>query len=590
MRLTPDSAEPFLPDFSSSTDWAIPKFLTAHAWKWATSLLLMPIVLEAGAAWGATRVTLAYGILERSISTSDLETYAREGTIPPELKAYLQPLAPEQRNQFRQLLETSINLNPVAVSQFLYTTQGETLLRQLGEVIRTESNLPGFYALRSALILAAAQPEGLTLLNVVQQFPVNSVRVDLTQALNLWISLESLIEQTQQAIAFVKDESEREASRNPHVSLAALPDLRLPGHYSWDKETIQVENRSRQRSFPADIYLPKTQSQAPLNAPVVVISHGLGSDRSTYAYLAQQLASYGFVVAVPEHPGSNADQLQALISGRASQVIDSKEFIDRPLDIKDLLNVLEERVKTEPTWMHRLNLQQVGVVGQSMGGYTALALAGATINSQELLNNCPKDTLNLSLLLQCRALELPHPIPNLQDDRVKAIVVINPIGSSLFGSVNYAKVRIPVTMISSSADTVAPCLFEQVLPFTWLQTPNKYLLLLQGGTHFSTIDVPKTAGTPQEIVELPRSIVGPDPAIAHAYLKTIGVAFFSVYLANQTDHTPYLTAAYMQRISNQELPIRLIQSLDSMQLAQALKENKPEAGIQPVITPASTQP
>ncbi len=46
-----------------------------------------------------------------------------------------------------------------------------------------------------------------------------------------------------------------------------------------------------------------------------------------------------------------------------------------------------------------LNLEQVGVVGQSFGGYTALALAGTKINFEQLKADCPalENTLNVSL-------------------------------------------------------------------------------------------------------------------------------------------------------------------------------------------------
>ena len=38
--------------------------------------------------------------------------------------------------------------------------------------------------------------------------------------------------------------------------------------------------------------------------------------------------------------------------------------------------------------------------------------------------------------------------------------------------------------MASSADTVAPALPEQIRPFTWLTTPNRYLLVLEGGNPF----------------------------------------------------------------------------------------------------------
>jgi predicted dienelactone hydrolase len=88
------------------------------------------------------------------------------------------------------------------------------------------------------------------------------------------------------------------------------------------------------------------------------------------------------VVAVSEHPGSDAKQLQALLSGRADEVTSPREFIDRPLDVKYLLDELTRLSQSEPGFQERLNLQQVGVIGQSFGGYTVLALAGAKLNFQ----------------------------------------------------------------------------------------------------------------------------------------------------------------------------------------------------------------
>ncbi len=74
------------------------------------------------------------------------------------------------------------------------------------------------------------------------------------------------------------------------------------------------------------------------------------------------------------------------------------EFINRPLDVKFLLDELENRDKSDPSI--QLNLQQVGVIGQSFGGYTALALAGASLNKEQLQKDCQKlnDSLNVSLL------------------------------------------------------------------------------------------------------------------------------------------------------------------------------------------------
>ena len=552
------------------------RFSKLHRWiKIAIGAGCLPIALNAGASLAAETITLTYGAVERSISVEALESYARNGELPDDLKAYTRYIDKAQLQNLRQILTTRAQLSPVAVSQFLYSDQGEVLLGQLGEVIRTESNLSGFYAIRSALILAAANPDGLTVLGVLEAFPLDSVRVDLGRTLQIVGELEDLIQQTQDAVALIEEQSALESYLTSWIDFNALPDLRQRGSFQWQLQTITLNDLQRDRSFPADIYLPQTQSQEPINAaPVIVISHGLGSDRGTYAYLAQHLASYGFVVAVPEHPGSNARQLQALISGSASQVTEPREFVDRPLDIKYLLDELDYLNRSDLTFRDRLNLEQVGIIGQSMGGYTGLALAGAQINVQQLNIDCTMNTLNLSLLLQCRALNLFQPIPNFRDERIKAVLAISPIGSSLLGEADYASLRVPIMIVSGSADTIAPALPEQIRPFTWLQTPDRYLLLFRGGTHFSSIDVPnqEAAVSQGELVQLPTQIVGPDPVIAHTYLKSLSLAFLGAYVAADSNYQPYLEASYATHINQDAMPIYLLQSLTSTQLVKALDE------------------
>jgi predicted dienelactone hydrolase len=547
-------------------------------------LSVVPASLTAAPGLAAERIILTYGSLQRSIAVESIETYAREGEIEGNLGVYTGFLNDQQLAQLRQVLNAQVELSPVAISQFLYTEQGEILLRRLGEVIRTESNLSGFYAIRAALILAADDPEGLTPLNVLQKFPLEGIRIDLARVLQDLSAIETLIRQTQDAVTAIVQQSEAEAAQS-NINLAQLPNLQRRGTYAWRKDTFELRDTERRRTFPVDLYLPilYNPTPEPPTFPVVVISHGLGSDRQSFAYFAQHLASYGFAVAVPEHPGSNAQQLQALISGRANEVTAPDEFIDRPLDIKFLLDTLQQYTAENPELFGRLNLQEVGVIGQSFGGYTALALAGAGINFQQLRTDCPpSDTFNLSLLLQCRAIELAPTAIDLRDPRVKAIIAINPIGSSILGETDFQAIDIPTMIITSSADTVAPALPEQIRPFTWLNTPDKYLLLLEGGTHFSTI----AASDPEsEAVPIPQQVIGPDPELAQRYLNTLGTAFFITYIGDQPEYQAYLNAAYVKSISQSPLPVSLVRSLAPSQLAQALQAKLPEPESEATFTP-----
>ncbi|MBD2773717.1 alpha/beta hydrolase [Iningainema tapete] len=521
---------------------------------------LIPI-LTTHPASGAERVELTYGILERSIPINSLEVYAKTGKVNANLAVYPQYGSSQELTQLRQILLTRIPLNAVEVSQFLYTPIGERLLKRLGEFIQTESRLSGFYAIRAALILAAADPQGLTLLNVLRKFPSSTISINLTRSRRIVNALETLVNQTQKAIALINEQSNLEATTTPTLTALGVPSFQQPGRFTWQKLTITLNDLSRNRTFPADIYLPRTSSPR----PVVVISHGLGSDRTSFAYLARHLASYGFVVAVPEHPGSNSQQLQALLAGTADRVTSSREFIDRPLDVKYLLDELTRLSRNNPAFAGRLNLQQIGVVGQSFGGYTVLALAGAPINFQQLRKNCPalEETLNISQLLQCLALRLPPSQYDLFDPRVKAVIAINPIDSSIMGQASLKQIKIPVMIVTSSADTIAPALLEQIQPFSWLTTPNKYLVLINGGTHFSTL-----AQSPNAAVPVPTEVIGPVPALARSYVQALSVPFFQTYVVEQPSYRRYLSADYVNSISQEPLPLSLVKSLTPTQLEQ----------------------
>jgi predicted dienelactone hydrolase len=548
---------------------------TLRFWLWAGTggleAAFLSLVMGNGAI-AAERIFISYGPFEGQVSIESLEAFAAAGEMNRDLSFYAQYVSDQQLEQLQDLLSTRAEVSPVAISQFLYTPQGEALLQWVGEMIQTESRQSGFYALRSALILAAADEEtGLTPLNVLQHFPLSDIRIDVGRTLEIAGALDALIWQTNQAIAMIEQQSALEAASEPMINFDRVPDLREQGSLTWQKRTLNLFDSSRDRQFETDLYLPQpAEGGVSVPAPVIVISHGLGSDRTAYAYLAEHLASYGYAVAVVEHPGSNSNQIDDLLKGRASEVASPQEFIDRPQDIKFVLDSLENRSQNDPQLFNRFNLEQVGIIGQSFGGYTALALAGAQINPARLQQDCPGNYLNLSLLLQCQALELSQPIHDFRDPRVKAIIVVNPIGGSLLGEAGFSQITIPVMMVTGDADTIAPSLLEQIYPFTWLDAADRYLLLLRGATHFSTIG---ESGADSASMPLPPELVGPSPILARRYLNAMSLSFLRTHVNYELEFDGYLRSSYARYLSRDtELPLRLVRSLSPIQLTTALAE------------------
>ena len=502
-------------------------------------------------AAAAETIIVSYGAFEFSLPVADLETYAETGEIEGSLSSYTDFLTPEQLEQLRAGLTASADFDHLAIAQFLYSFQGEKILERVARVIKTQARQPGFHALRSALILAAADPErGLTPLNFLRKFPTDTLRIDSAQGWQIIKNLSEVVGQNGQAIAAVEQKAEQETQAIVAPPSQINSNLLLPGSYAYDKQILQMRDSRRDRVFPVELYLPQTDSEELL--PLIVISHGLGSDLTTFAYFAEHLASHGFAVAVPEHPGSSASQIEALLGGLKSDVTPPEELIDRPLDIKFLLDRLASQYGTQ------IDTNNVGAIGQSFGAYTTLALAGAELNWNTLETDCPDldSSWNLSWLIQCLALQTETPIEELQDERITAAIAINPLVSSIFGQESLSQIDIPVMLVSGSADPITPALPEQIVPFTWLTTPDKYLALLIGGTHFSTLN--ESAGS----IPVPPQAIGPAPQVAQGYLKQLGLAFFGRYINAQPSYENYLNAAYGAVISQQEFPIRLIESLE----------------------------
>jgi len=534
------------------------------------------MVLVTTPTQAAEEILISYSILERTIAIADLELFAETGQLTPQLQAYSKQLqfSQAQLEQIRQVLVTPAGtLSHVAIAQFLYTEQGELLLNELTRVVRAPSRQGDFSALRAALILGADRAEaGVTLLDVLKAYPLEAIRIDLAEAFAIAQEVNQTILQSERAVTLVQELSAQEAAAT------AAP----PGLYPTLLRLIQQERRYQVQqaelivpglSRPMDLYLPRLapgQTPPPQGFPVVIISHGLGGTRRSYIYLAEYLARGGIAVAAIEHAGSNDQQLLALLEGRADEVIPDEEFFRRPQDISLAINALERAQTSGSRLPIPLDTSRIGVIGQSFGGYTALALAGATFDPTSLEQNCPPDklTFNPSLLLQCQAARLPDAQASLSDSRVGSIFVMNPIGSVLFGESGYGQIQIPVMIMGSAADTIAPVFPEQIQPFTWLTTPERYLLLLNQGTHFSVIG---DITAPNQPLTIPPALVGPRPDLAQSYMQMLTLAFFKLTLAQDERFRPVVQAAFVEAHSSDSLPLDLTTTLSQDALEQALQ-------------------
>ena len=557
---------------------------------WFASLTVWAISTTMGSVQAAESVKIGFGSFEYGVSLKDLEAYAKPAAVSkdkstkPALSSLPQSgysLNVKDSKYLQQILTLRWDFKPRQVSQFFHSAVGEKMLVYLGDLVETggnrdrwaaplvNRNLNAVTALRTGLVAAAADRRGLSLLTFVRKYPAPTMRLNLERGFEVANKIDALGKETQAALSSVERLSSELARSEPKIEPKAMATLGSPGQYPVKLQPEILNDVRRKRRFNVDFYLPQGLSQA---APVIVFSHGLASDRQHFAVTARHLASHGFVAVTVEHPGSNTQKFKSLLGGTSKEIFDVSEFIDRPKDVSYVLDDLDRR------FPGLANVQQSGAIGHSFGGYTALALAGATIDFDYLTQQCSQGTnaTNASLLLQCEALKLPRQSDNFRDPRIKFALAISPVDSSIFGPKGMAKIQIPVAIAAASEDVVASPVLEQVKPFSWLVAPERYLIVVRGVGHVADARSLVRAFMPSLQSLIPDQNIEP----LREYARIFILALVQTHVADRSTYRAYLQAGYARAVSKSPNQLSILRTLTPTQFATFRLENRSQSQLQ----------
>ena len=163
---------------------------------------------------------------------------------------------------------------------------------------------------------------------------------------------------------------------------------------------------------------------APINDgsfPLVIISHGSGSTPYAYRTIASFLVRHGYVVALPEHYGNNRNH---------NDLADSDEnLVYRPGHVRLAIDA----IAADAQFSGQVQTDNSAIIGHSMGGYTALAVAGGRPWTQQR-----------------------QPLEVESDGRVKALVLMAPAAFWYQPEGSLSDVDLPIFVLTAEHDPYTP--------------------------------------------------------------------------------------------------------------------------------------
>ena len=388
----------------------------------------------------------------------------------------------------RQVIELLQQPVPLSVKQIADGSMGSPLVEQamlvlssIGFVEGRNPDLSGT-TLTEALRQAASEGDP-TLLSLLKAIPGQRFTLDLGRARQLF---SRMLRQRQQAESLLTSTPAVSQPIGPPVSTPGSPPVSphlapvgAVGEKAVNRRIVTL--KVPHRDDPLEVTLLEPASGA--NGRLVLISHGLWDSPAAFEGWGILLASRGYSVALPRHPGSDSSQQEAVLAGQ-SPPPGPEELARRP---KDLIAVLDAIGNGRLRLAQQVDAGRVVVLGHSWGATTALQLAGLQPSKETLLQRCSDlddPDRNLSWTLQCSWLRGVR-YAGLADPRVVAVAAVSPPLSLLFARGFTSELGGRVLLVSGSRDWVVPPDPEAIEPMRWGRTVGNQLVLVQGGDHFN---------------------------------------------------------------------------------------------------------
>ena len=306
------------------------------------------------------------------------------------------------------------------------------------------------------------------------------------------------------------------------ANAAYRPDTKV---YATGEDFTSWHDQSQQRNVQVKIYAPDPAGVTD-KLPVVVLSPGFGESREGYVYLGRYLARNGYIVVVVNHAGTDTAAYQA----QGWRVMaDTDKFLQRPRDLSFVIDRITASDQSHPLLSGRVDDSRIGVAGHSLGSTTALALAGLSLNVENM-NRSP-----------------------FLDRRVRATVALSPQVDSAIGknaglldASSWDSVSGPVLVMTGTRDfgvsraTRSDPDARHVV-YDRLNAGDTYYMNVMNAAHHAFSDTePFYPGGPRD----PRH---------HGWINMAVTAFFDAYLLDDQDALLWLQSKSVSRLTGGEV-------------------------------------
>ena len=129
-------------------------------------------------------------------------------------------------------------------------------------------------------------------------------------------------------------------------------------------------------SHPLGLTHQATHGLAPHSAPcpLIAFSHGNSGLRQQSTFLTTHLASWGFVVAAPDHLGNTFSEMIELPDEKARREVHLRARAQRPSDLSAVIRTIVDEGH-ERHALPGVRQDSIGVLGHSYGAWTTLKMA-----------------------------------------------------------------------------------------------------------------------------------------------------------------------------------------------------------------------